>query len=161
MRALSFAAVLPVAGHSDWTITKTFPIGGGGECDYLTVDAESHRLFVPRSTHAMVIDENTGKVLGDIPGLKIAHGVAIAPKSGRGFVSDGGGDGQVLVFDLKTYAVLGKVVTVPDSDGIIYDPELDEVMVVSGDKGVLMEFKPGLDLAYGKVDGSIDLGGCP
>ena len=34
------------------------------------MDAASHRLFVPRSTHTQVIDEDSGKVLGDIPGQK-------------------------------------------------------------------------------------------
>jgi len=109
----------------------------------------------------MVIDSITGKVLGDIPGQKIAHGVAIVPKVGRGFISDGGGSGAIVVFDLKTYSVLGKIVAQPDVDGIIYDPALDRVLVVSGDKGVLMTFRPDLDLSRGKIDQTIDLGGAP
>ena len=39
-------------------------------------------------------DEDSGKVLGDIPGQKTAHGVAIVPKVGRGFITDGGGSGS-------------------------------------------------------------------
>src|SRR6266849_8892615 len=92
-----------------WEVVKTFPIGGPGGWDYLTVDPETHRLYVPRTTHTMVIDTQTGKVIADIPGQKNAHGVALAPAAGRGFISDGGGDGAVVIFDLKTYAVLGSL----------------------------------------------------
>jgi len=42
--------------QTDWKVVKTFHIGGEGSWDYLTVDPESHRLFVPRSTHTMVVD---------------------------------------------------------------------------------------------------------
>jgi DNA-binding beta-propeller fold protein YncE len=143
-----------------WGVTKTLPIGGEGAWDYLTVDAPSHRLFVPRTTHTIVIDEESGKVLGDIPGQKGAHGVAVVPKLNRGFITDGGGTGAIIVFDLKTYAVLGRIQTVPDSDGIIYDAKMDRVLAVSGDGGTLMTFRPDIDPVNGKVD-SIDLGGKP
>jgi hypothetical protein len=48
----------------------------------------------------MVIDDESGKVIADIPGQKNAHGVALVPAAGRGFISDGGGDGAVVIFDL-------------------------------------------------------------
>lgn len=111
---LASAVMVPATAQSDWKVVKTFHVGGDGGWDYLTVDSASHRLFVPRSTHTMMLDENTGKVLGDIPGQKTAHGVAIAPKAGRGFITDGGGSGAIIIFDLKTYAVLGTLATVPD-----------------------------------------------
>ncbi|WP_263368933.1 YncE family protein [Edaphobacter bradus] len=147
--------------QTKWDVTKTLPIGGQGSWDYLTVDPDTHRLFVPRSTHTMVIDAETGKTLGDIPGQKTAHGVAIVPSVGRGFITDGGGDGAIVIFDLKTYAVLGKLAAQPDADGIIYDPSIGRVLVVSGDKGVLMTFKPDIDPANGKIEAPIDLGGAP
>jgi DNA-binding beta-propeller fold protein YncE len=109
----------------------------------------------------MVIDANSGHKLGDIPGQRIAHCVAIVPEVGRGFISDGGGEGAVVVFDLTTYAVLGKVIAQPDADGIIFDRGSGLVLVVSGDKGVLMSFKPDIDLKSGKIDAPIDLGGAP
>jgi hypothetical protein len=158
---LLFVGSLPVMAQTNWEVEKTLKIGGEGAWDYLTVDPKTHRLFVPRSTHTMVIDADSGKTLGDIPGQKIAHGVAIVPEVGRGFISDGGGDGAVVVFDLTTYAVLGKIVAQPDADGIIFEPGSGLVLVVSGDKGVLMSFKPDIDLKSGKLDAPIDLGGAP
>jgi hypothetical protein len=157
---LLLAASLPAIAQTNWQVTKTFPVGGDGGWDYLTVDSATHRLFVPRGTHTMVIDAQSGKTLGDIPGQKIAHGVALVPQAGRGFITDGGGDGAIIIFDLKTYATLGKIAAQPDADGIIYDPAIGRVLVVSGDNGVLMSFKPDIDPASGKID-TIALGGKP
>jgi hypothetical protein len=161
LAVLLLAGFLPAMAQTTWDVTKTWHIGGDGSMDYLTVDAQTHRLFVPRGTHTMVIDSGSGKVLGDIPGQKNAHGVAIVPSLGRGFITDGGGEGAIVIFDLKTYAVLGTLATVPDSDGIIYDAALGRILAVSGDKGVLMSFKPDIDPKSGKIDPPIELGGAP
>ena len=156
---LLVAGALPAA--TDWEVVKTFQIGGPGSWDYLTVDPQTHRLYVPRSTHTMVIDSETGKTIADMPGQKIAHGVAVVPEAGRGFISDGGGDGGIVIFDLKTNAILGTIVAQPDADGIIFDPASGRVLVVSGDKGTLMSLKPDIDPKSGKIDAPLDLGGAP
>jgi len=161
LAALLLACAVPTMAQTKWEVKKTLHVGGEGSWDYLTVDSEAHRLFVPRSTHTMVIDAASGDVLGDIPGQKIAHGVALVPAAGRGFITDGGGQGAIIIFDLKTYAVLGKLAAVPDADGIIYDAALDRILFVSGDEGVLMSFKPDIDPKSGKIDPPIKLGGKP
>jgi len=159
--ALALAGCLPALAQTQWDVTKTMHIGGEGAWDYVTVDQQSHRLFVTRSTHTMVIDSVTGKTLGDIPGQKRSHGTAIVPELGRGFISDGGGTGAIVVFDLKTYAVLGTLAAMPDADGIIYDKSQDLVLTVSGDGNALMTFKPSVDPVKGKIDPPIALGGAP
>src|SRR6516162_11622858 len=123
----SLAILLPgslvrVQAQSDWQVNKTFSVGGQGGWDYLTVDPQTHLLYVPRSTHTLVIDPESGKTVADIPGQKNAHGVALAPAASRGFISDGGGDGAIVIFDLKTHAVLGSLAAMPDADGIILTP---------------------------------------
>jgi DNA-binding beta-propeller fold protein YncE len=143
-----------------YRVSQIFHIGGEGGWDYLTVDPEHHLLYVPRTTHTMVIDAPTGKIVADIPGQQRNHGVALVPAAGRGFITDGS-DGSVTVFDLKTYAVLGKVKTADDSDGVIYDPASGKVLVVCGDPGLLIPISPDLDLATGKADAPVDLGGKP
>src|SRR5262249_15295993 len=90
--------------QTNWEVVKTFQIGGQGGWDYFTVDSPTHRLFVPRSTHTMVIDAESGKTIGDIPGQKIAHGVAIVPGVGRGFIRGGGGGGGAASVALYEYA---------------------------------------------------------
>lgn len=141
-------------------VSRTYHVGGEGAWDYLTVDPEHKLLFVPRSTHTMVLDATTGKTVADIPGQKRNHGVAIVPGAGRGFITDGS-DASVTVFDLKTYAVLGKVKTAEDSDGVIYDPASDKVLVSCGDAHALIPISPKLDLATGKADAAVELGGKP
>ena len=148
-----------VAAQGTWAVEKTFPIGGDGGWDYVTMDAKNHRLYVPRSTHTMVIDADSGKTLADIPGQKHNHGVALVPGAGRGFISDG--SGAIVIFDLKTNAVLGTLAARPDADGIIYDKASGLVLVVSGDDGVLMTLKPDVDPKSGSIDAPIDLGGKP
>lgn len=155
------AGFLPAYGQTNWAVKDVFHIGGAGGWDYLTVDSATHRLYVTRSTHTMVIDAGSGKVIADIPGQKNAHGVAIVPEAGRGFISDGGGSGAVVIFDLKTDAVLGRIAAQPDADGIIYDRASGLVLVVSGDGGVLMTLKPDVNPSHGKIDPPIDLGGKP
>lgn len=159
--AMTLTASLPAVAQTRWDVTRNWHVGGDGSWDYVTLDPQTHRLFVPRSTHTMVVDATTGKTLGDIPGQKIAHGVAIVPALNRGFITDGGGDGAILIFDLTTYAVLGRLAALPDSDGIIYDATLNRILFVSGDKGVLMTFKPDIDAKTGKIDAPIALDGAP
>lgn len=153
--------VIPAFGQAGWKLERTIPVGGQGGWDYLTVDPQTHLLYVPRTTHTQVIDPASGKVVADIPGQKRAHGVAVSQKAERGFVSDGGGAGVIVVFDLKTNAVLGTITTLPDTDGIIFDPATDLVLAVSGDEGVLMTLKPDIDPKHGKIDPPIELGGKP
>ncbi len=160
MGAMAAIAAPQLMAQTHWQVTNTLHIGGDGSWDYVTADPATHRLFVTRTTHTMIIDEETGKVLGDVPGQKSAHGVAIVPKLNRGFITDGGGTGAIIVFDLKTYAVLGKLATMPDSDGIIYDAKQDRVLAVSGDGNALMVIDPAMD-PNGKIDPPIQLGGAP
>jgi DNA-binding beta-propeller fold protein YncE len=156
MAAFSFAH----AQQPTWQVTKTLHIGGEGGWDYVTIDPQTNRLFVTRSTHTQVIDTTSGKVIADIPGQSRSHGTAIDPAVNRGFITEGGGDGAIDVFNLSTYKLLGKIHTMPDSDGIIYDKFLNLVLAVSGDGGKLMTFKPDIDIATGKFT-TIDLGGAP
>jgi len=107
------------------------------------------------------VDTDSGRVIADIPGQVRSHGVALVPKLGRGFITDGGGSGAIIIFDMKTYKVLGRIATMPDSDGIIYDPKLDKVVAVSGDGNALMTLSPDIDPKRGTIDPPIQLGGSP
>src|ERR1039457_1111386 len=126
---VSFAFSANAAAQAGWAVEKTFHVGGDGGMDYITLDAKTHRLYVPRSTHTMVIDAESGKTVADIPGQKHNHGVALVPEAGRGFITDGAG--AIVIFDLKTNEVLGTVKANPDADGIIFDKASGLVLAVS------------------------------
>jgi hypothetical protein len=160
LTVLSASLACAQSSSSPYHVSQTFHVGGEGGWDYLTVDSEHKLLYVPRSTHTMVLDAKTGKTVADIPGQKRNHGVAIVPSAGRGFITDGS-DASVTVFDLKTYSVLGKIKTAEDSDGVIYDPASGKVLVVCGDAGVMIPISPNLDPASAKADAPVELGGKP
>src|SRR5690348_14047132 len=77
------------ADGGPYHVAEVFRIGGPGGWDYVTVDPEHKRLYLPRTTHTMVLDAATGKSVADIPGQKGNHGVALVPGAGRGFITDG------------------------------------------------------------------------
>src|SRR3989454_5550020 len=106
-----------------------FSIGGDGGTDYLTAEPGSTRVFVSRGTHVMVLDGTTGKVVGDIPDTPRVHGIALAPNSGRGFITNGGYS-TVTMFDLKTLAVIKKLrLPTGGLDGIMYEDFSDRIIL--------------------------------
>ena len=95
----------PAAGTAQSFKTEKFNIGGEGGTDYLTADPATGRVFVSRSTHVMVVDGMTGKVVGDIMDTPRVHGIAFAPKENHGFTTNAG-DSTLTMFDLKTLAFI-------------------------------------------------------
>ena len=74
-----------------------------------------------------IVDETTGKLLGDIPDTAGIHGIAWASELNKGFTSNGQKD-TVTVFDLKTLKPTGEIkVTGGNPDSIIYDPQTQRV----------------------------------
>ena len=110
---------------------QKFSIGGDGGTDYVTAEPGTGRVFVSRSTHVMVVDGATGKVIGDIPDTPRVHGVGLAPKWNHGFTTNAG-DSTVTMFDLKTLAFIKKIPTHTGGlDGIMYDAFSDRIILTN------------------------------
>src|SRR5690348_5664783 len=127
--ALVTIAAVPAPDGSGYHLLKKVTLGGEGGWDYLSADPVSHRVYLSRGTHIMVVDAD-GKVVGDIPNLKGTHGAQIVPDLGRGFSSNGQSN-SVTIFDLKTLAVINEV-NLPMAngpDGFMYDPSSKRVFV--------------------------------
>ncbi len=139
-----------------YKVVKTWKLGGEGGWDYLTVDPDGRRLFIARSTRVMVVDEDSGKLLTEIPDTPGVHGVALVPEFGHGFISDGGED-MVAIFDLKSLKVLNKVKVGTKPDAIVYDPFTKRVFTFNATS----HDTTAVDAAKGEVVGKIDLGGKP
>src|SRR5580692_6518370 len=88
-----------------YRVTHTYTLGGDGSWDYVVPDPANHRLFIARQNRVMVVDEDSGTLLGEVTGIQGAHGTAVAQKTGHGFATSGN-DQSVVMFDLKTFAVL-------------------------------------------------------
>ena len=145
---LAAAFALPsIAGAQTFKVEK-YNIGGEGGTDYLVAEPGTGRVFVSRQTHVMVVDGATGRVLGDIPNTPRMHGIALAPKYGHGFTTNGG-DSTVTMFDLKTLAFIKKIpVKVGGLDGIMYDGSDDRIILTN-------HSKPGTAVAIDANSGDI------
>src|SRR5437879_5710130 len=125
------AVASPRVGHTQAFKVARFNIGGDGGTDYLTAEPGTGRVFVSRGTHVMVVDGATGTVLGDIPDTPRTHGIALAPTSRHGFITNGG-DSTVTLFDLRSLAVIKKIpVRTGGLDGIMYEDFSDRIILTN------------------------------
>jgi DNA-binding beta-propeller fold protein YncE len=155
------AVSLATAAAAGYHLLKKYSFGAAEGAtreyfDYVTVDSAGRRVYLSHGTEVKVLDADTGALIGNITGLKQDHGVAVATEFGRGFISDGG-QGKVVIFDLKTLKVTGEAKADSDADCVIYDPFTKHVFVMNGDP----HSSTVIDAKTGNVVGSIDLGGGP
>ena len=127
--AIAILATPAVSNGQTFKVEK-FDIKGDGGTDYVSVESATGRVFVSRSTHVMVVEGATGKVLGDIPNTPGVHGAGIVTKAGHGFTTNGV-DQTVTMFDLKTLAVLKQIKVGAGLDGIMYDEPDDKVILTN------------------------------
>jgi len=156
LAAFHLPAAPQSAGGSGYHLIKKVKLGGTGGWDYLEVDPATHRLFISRGTHYIVVDPDQGKIIGDIPGSQRAHGIAFANEFNKGFTSDGS-NADSTIFDLTSLKVLDKVHTDKDSDAAIYDPFSKRVFTFNGDANTASA----IDAASGKLISTFPLGGGP
>jgi len=157
MRAISLVlALAAVAAQGPYKILNTFTVGGNGGWDYIVPDPPNHRLFIGRSDRVMVVDENDGKLLGEVTGIKGAHGTAIVASDGRGFATAGEGK-EIVMFDLETYKPLATIPAADDADAIIYDEASHRVLSFNGDANNTTIVDP----KAGKLIANLALGGKP
>ena len=137
-------------------LLKKFVLGGEGGWDLLTVDSAAHRLYISRSTHVMVVDTDSGAIVGDIPDTPRVHGIALAPEFGKGFITNGG-NATVTIFDLKTLKVLDQVKVGQNPDAIVYDAASKRIFAFNGNS----KDATAIDAKSGTVAGTVALGGKP
>src|SRR6478736_1579772 len=154
--SVALATSVLAQAASTYHITHTYTLGGDGSWDYIVPDPPNHRLFIARQTRVMVVDENSGTLLGEVTGINGAHGTALAPASGHGFATSGN-DQSVVMFDLKTFKVLGRIPAAEDADAILYDSASNRVFTLNGDA----HSSTVIDQQAGKLITNVLLGGKP
>jgi DNA-binding beta-propeller fold protein YncE len=145
-----------LAADVPYHFIKEIPVAGKAQWDYLKVDPEAHRLYLSHGSRVEVIDLDKGAVIGAIEDTPGVHGIALAPKLGRAFTSNGQ-ENKASIVDLKTLKTLTKVTTGANPDSILYEPVQNEVYTFNGKGKSATVFDP----ESGKVIASIDLGGKP
>ncbi len=144
------------AGVSGYKIVNRVDLPGTGGWDYVTVDAAARRVYISHSTQVEVLDADSLKSVGVIPGTPGVHGIAIARDAGRGFITAGKAD-AVVVFDLKTLKQVQQVKVGKKPDAIVFDPATNRVFAMNGDS----ESSTAINAADGSVAGTVALGGGP
>jgi YVTN family beta-propeller protein len=142
--------------QSGYRVLKQYKLGGEGGWDCLTIDAKAHRLYVSHATHVVVVDADSGAVVGDIPDTPGVHAIAIADDAGKGYVSNGRAS-TVTVFDLKTLKTLKQIPVGKNPDIIIYDAASKRVFTMNG----ASEDTTAIDVKTDAVVGTLALGGKP
>lgn len=151
----ALAATIGLAAVKYDLIMKVAVPGTGG-WDYLTVDEAGRRVFISHSTQVDVLDADGYTVVGTISNTPGAHGIALAPEFGRGYISAGKAD-TAIAFDLKTLKMLGETKVGKKPDAIIYEPLTKRIYVMNGDSEDITV----VNAADGAVVGTIALGGGP
>jgi DNA-binding beta-propeller fold protein YncE len=150
------SSVALAASSEPYRISRKHVLGGDGGWDYIVPDPPNHRLFIARQTRVMVVSEDDGTLLGEVAGINGAHGTAVVSDADRGFATSGA-DQSVVMFDLKTFKVLGRIPAAEDADAIVYDKPSNRVFTLNGDA----HSSTAIDPREGKLITNIPLGGKP
>lgn len=152
---IAAASTLLAQAPATYRITHTYELGGDGAWDYIVPDPQTHRLFIGRADRVMVVDGNSGRLIGEVAGIAGAHGTALVPAAGHGFAT-AGTDASVAMFDLQTLKVLTRIPAAEDADAIIYDAPSNRVFTFNGDAHSSTVIDPS-----GALITTIPLGGKP
>ena len=150
------SVALLAQSNVSYRITHSYELGGDGGWDYIVPSHDEHRIYIGRTNRVMVVDANDGKLLGEVMGIKGAHGTAIALSSGHGFATSGN-DQSIVMFDLKTFRELARIPAAEDADAILYDAPSNRVFSLNGDA----HSSTVVDAASGRLITNIALGGKP
>jgi len=149
--------MLAQSGGNEYKLQKEIPVDGDGSWDYLTVDQNMGHLFISHGMMVQVLDLKIEKTIGIIPNTIGVHGIALAPESGKGYISDGRID-SITIIDINTLATLGKIASSgKNPDAIIYDPFSKRVFAFNGRSSNITA----IDVNTDKVVGTIQVSGKP
>jgi len=153
---IALATTVAAQGQKPYTVQDKWKVGGEGGWDYLTADADAHRLYVTHGGRVEVLDATTGKPIGAITGLKGTHGVALDDAGKYGYISDGGAN-AVVVFDRASLQTVASIPAGVNPDGIAFEPVTKTVWAFNGrSKDVTV-----IDTATQKVIATVPLPGKP
>ena len=152
---LALVVLTAAFAQSGYHQIRKIAVPGDGFWDYLIADGAG-RVYVSHGTEVDVVDLKKGEVAGRITGLKLVHGIALAPEFHRGFISDGQSN-AVVIFDLNTLAKISDVPAGTNPDCILYDPATKRVFAFNGRSANATV----IDAEKGAVAGTIMLEGKP
>ena len=158
---IAASATLFARGHDggEYTVHAKYELGGPGRWDLLAVDPNRHRVFLSRSDRVDVVDATSGKLVGSIAGTDGVHGIAIAPKLGRGFATSGKSN-SVTEFDLEHLARIRDIsVSGKSPDAVLFEPSTNRLFSFNAqsDNVSVIDPKAGAEIAVIAFDGNPEL----
>ena len=149
--AASVQAAQAAPAATDLRVLSRISLGGDSGWDYLSFDAQRRHLFVSHSDRVLVVDVDTQKQVGSIPGTDGVHGIALAPSLHRGFTSDGK-SASVTVFDLDSLKVVATIKgTGEKPDAILYDSASGHVLTFNGKSRTASVIDPKKNAVIGTI----------
>jgi hypothetical protein len=133
-----------------YKVLDTVQLMGNGGIDYVSVDNDGRRVYVPRGGNTFVFDLDSHKYVGSITNVG-GHGVAIDTKSHHGFSSGA----KIAMFDTETLVKIKDIDVQGRPDGILFEPFTGKVLIFSHQSPSITMIDP----ADGSVAGTIDVGG--
>src|SRR5216684_2949264 len=153
---LTGALALAASDAGTYHLLKKTSLTGEGNWDYLAIDQNGRRLYVSHGSQVEVIDLDKDEPVGKITGMNGVHGIAIASKLDRGFITSGN-TSTVKMFDLKTLQSLADIPAGNGPDGVLFEPVTRRVFAFNHRGGTLTV----IDAVAGKAIETIELGGQP
>jgi glutamine cyclotransferase len=138
------------ASDGPYKVLDTTKVMGTGGIDYVSVDNDGRRVYVPRGAQTFVFDLDSHKYIGAISNIS-GHGVAIDTATHHGFSSSD----PVGMFDTETMQKIKSIEVAGRPDGILFEPFTDRVYILSHEAPSITAIDP----KDGSVAGTIDVGG--
>jgi len=134
-------------------------LGGKGGWGFLVLDTPANRLYIPRTDRVMVVDTGTGKLLGEVGGMKNIREIALDDSGKFGYVTDptDGSSGFVRVFDRSNFNVVASVPTGAVPNAIVFDPSSKSIFAFNSHSHTATM----IDAATNQVTATIPLAGRP
>ena len=124
LQSVTLQAQAPAAAAPAFRIQTEWKLGGPGGWGPMLFDPATRQLFIPRTNRVSVIDTETGKILGEVPGFGDARNVALDQDGKYGYVTDimDGTVGIVRVFNRSTFQVESTIEVGRIPGAILFDP---------------------------------------
>jgi hypothetical protein len=138
-------------------LAARYPIGGAElRYDYLRVDSAGRRLYVAHGSRVEVLDADSGRQIGQVPGIAVAHGIEIVQSLHAAFATSGD-DRTLVMFDPATLQVIRRIKYLgAKPDALQFDAASGLLFVVNG--GATGDVSV-VDPATGAIVDDIDLAG--
>jgi hypothetical protein len=133
-----------------YKVLDTTQVMGSGGIDYVYVDNDGRRIYVPRGNQTYVFDLDKHNLIGSITNIG-GHGVAVHTPTHHGFSSSN----PVGMFDTVTMQKIKSIQTEGRPDGILLEPLTQRVYVFSHSAPSITVIDP----KDGSIVGTIDVGG--